>query len=308
MAVAAIDYFMGSTPAEHPAARPGCRDRTRGRWALGIGNYRLVHHRGVRRADARPAARAVAHPLRQPPARRGRRRRAWRAGWASTSNVVFAATFAVGSGLAGLGGALGAEVLGLDPDFPLKFMIYFLIVVDGRRHLRSITGPLSPRCCWASPTWPASTTVPELGGFVDLRRDDRRAGAAAARPVRAGTMRGASAAASLARRARWRVARDRLLAGRVRRVLRAGGKQLLLNEIAILALFALSLDLILGYAGIISLGHAAFFGTGAYAAGIFCKHGDARSDCRPARRHRRRRRARLRSPASWCCAAATSRA
>ncbi len=42
---------------------------------------------------------------------------------------IFAVTFAVGSGLAGLGGALGAEILGLDPSFPLKFMIYFLIVV-----------------------------------------------------------------------------------------------------------------------------------------------------------------------------------
>ena len=44
-------------------------------------------------------------------------------------SMVFAATFAVGSGLAGLGGALGVELLGLDPYFPLKFMIYFLIVV-----------------------------------------------------------------------------------------------------------------------------------------------------------------------------------
>ncbi len=43
--------------------------------------------------------------------------------------LVFAATFVVGSGLAGLGGALGVELLGLDPYFPLKFMIYFLIVV-----------------------------------------------------------------------------------------------------------------------------------------------------------------------------------
>jgi branched-chain amino acid transport system permease protein len=49
-------------------------------------------------------------------------------------------------------------------------------------------------------------------------------------------------------------------------------RHLLLNEIAILGLFALSLDLILGYAGIVSLGHAAFFGTGAYAAGLFAKH------------------------------------
>ena len=48
-------------------------------------------------------------------------------------------------------------------------------------------------------------------------------------------------------------------------------KAALFNEIAILALFAVSLDLILGYAGIVSLGHAAFFGVGAYAAGLFAK-------------------------------------
>ena len=49
------------------------------------------------------------------------------------------------------------------------------------------------------------------------------------------------------------------------------GHSLLLNEIAILALFAVSLDLILGYAGIVSLGHAAFFGIGSYAAALFAK-------------------------------------
>jgi len=47
----------------------------------------------------------------------------------------------------------------------------------------------------------------------------------------------------------------------------------LASQIAITALFALSLDLILGYAGIVSLGHAAFFGTGAYAAGLLSKYG-----------------------------------
>jgi branched-chain amino acid transport system permease protein len=45
-------------------------------------------------------------------------------------------------------------------------------------------------------------------------------------------------------------------------------------QVLILILFALSLDLILGYAGIISLGHAALFGTGAYAAGILSAHGN----------------------------------
>ena len=46
----------------------------------------------------------------------------------------------------------------------------------------------------------------------------------------------------------------------------------LASQIAITALFALSLDLILGYAGIVSLGHAAFFGFGAYTAGLIAKH------------------------------------
>jgi branched-chain amino acid transport system permease protein len=50
-------------------------------------------------------------------------------------------------------------------------------------------------------------------------------------------------------------------------------KHLILTEIAILGLFAVSLDLILGYAGIVSLGHAAFFGFGAYVAGILAKYG-----------------------------------
>ncbi|MEN9770331.1 MAG: hypothetical protein RLZZ180_1961 [Pseudomonadota bacterium] len=50
------------------------------------------------------------------------------------------------------------------------------------------------------------------------------------------------------------------------------GQALIINEIAIVALFALSLDLILGYTGIVSLGHAAFFGLGGYAAGLLAKH------------------------------------
>jgi branched-chain amino acid transport system permease protein len=49
-------------------------------------------------------------------------------------------------------------------------------------------------------------------------------------------------------------------------------RHLVLNEIAILGLFALSLDLVLGFAGIVSLGHAALFGCGAYVAGLFAKH------------------------------------
>ncbi|MEZ5606326.1 MAG: branched-chain amino acid ABC transporter permease [Burkholderiaceae bacterium] len=51
------------------------------------------------------------------------------------------------------------------------------------------------------------------------------------------------------------------------------GNYLLLSQIAITGLFALSLDLIFGYAGVISLGHAAFFGIGAYTVGLLGSHG-----------------------------------
>jgi branched-chain amino acid transport system permease protein len=47
----------------------------------------------------------------------------------------------------------------------------------------------------------------------------------------------------------------------------------LISQIMIIGLFAVSLDLILGYAGIVSLGHAAFFGLGAYTAGLLSVHG-----------------------------------
>jgi branched-chain amino acid transport system permease protein len=50
-------------------------------------------------------------------------------------------------------------------------------------------------------------------------------------------------------------------------------RYLIMTDIVRLGLFALSLDLILGYAGIVSLGHAAFFGVGAYGAGLLALHG-----------------------------------
>jgi branched-chain amino acid transport system permease protein len=81
-----------------------------------------------------------------------------------------------------------------------------------------------------------------------------------------------NAASSLAAGRRWRLWEFVLLGAMVLAWFVLPGKALLLNEVAIVALFALSLDLILGYAGIISLGHAAFFGVGAYSAALFAKH------------------------------------
>jgi branched-chain amino acid transport system permease protein len=81
-----------------------------------------------------------------------------------------------------------------------------------------------------------------------------------------------NAEASLVRRARWRWPEIVFWIVAFGAWFVPSGKHLILNEIAIFGLFAVSLDLILGYAGIISLGHAAFFGLGAYAAGLMCKN------------------------------------
>ena len=78
---------------------------------------------------------------------------------------------------------------------------------------------------------------------------------------------------SLLARARWSWWEVLLWALALASPLLLSSHALIINEIAIVALFALSLDLILGYTGIVSLGHAAFFGMGAYSAALFAKLG-----------------------------------
>ncbi len=80
-------------------------------------------------------------------------------------NLIFALTFAVGSGLAGLGGALGTEILGLDPTFPLKFMIYFLIVVTVGG-TSSMTGPFYASLLLGIADVGGKYYVPAVGPFV----------------------------------------------------------------------------------------------------------------------------------------------
>jgi branched-chain amino acid transport system permease protein len=87
-----------------------------------------------------------------------------------------------------------------------------------------------------------------------------------------GTATVARVGASLGRGHVWRVAEILFWAAALAAFFLFPRQLLILNEIAILALFALSLDLILGYAGIVSLGHAAFLGMGGYAAGLAALH------------------------------------
>ena len=75
------------------------------------------------------------------------------------------------------------------------------------------------------------------------------------------------------RRARWGRGETAFWLIAVASIFVFSDRYLILTEMAWLGLFALSLDLILGYAGIVSLGHAAFFGVGAYCAGLLAVHG-----------------------------------
>jgi branched-chain amino acid transport system permease protein len=80
-------------------------------------------------------------------------------------------------------------------------------------------------------------------------------------------------AAHAQRSARWRPAEIAFWIAAVACAFLFPSRYLIMTDIVRLALFALSLDLILGYAGIVSLGHAAFFGAGAYCAGLLALHG-----------------------------------
>ncbi len=82
-----------------------------------------------------------------------------------------------------------------------------------------------------------------------------------------------SVSAYLARRARWSPLEIAFWIFVFATIWLFPGKYLIMKDTAILALFALSLDLILGYAGIISLGHAAFFGLAGYFSGLIAKYG-----------------------------------
>jgi len=162
MAVAAVDYYVGSTQ-QIMQLPPWLKGRTE-IGSLGMGHYRLF-------IIAVCAALTIALQFVLARTRFGSRLRASvddqrvAAGMGINVNLVFLSTFAFGSGLAGLGGALGAEVLGLDPSFPLKFMIYFLIVV-AVGGTSSITGPLLAALLLGVADVAGKYYIPKMGAFI----------------------------------------------------------------------------------------------------------------------------------------------
>jgi len=166
MAVAAVDYTMGSSQVnvQTPEWLRGRFEFGSGPWALGMGAYRLF-------IVGLCVALALALQALLTRTRFGSRLRAAvddprvAAGLGIPVDRVFLVTFAFGSGLAGLGGALGVDILGLDPSFPFKFMVYFLIVcaVGGTS---SITGPLAAALVLGIADVFGKYYVPKLGAFI----------------------------------------------------------------------------------------------------------------------------------------------
>lgn len=162
MAVAAVDYYVGSTQQimQLPEWLKGRTEIG----SLGMGHYRLF-------IIAVCGVLTVVLQYILSRTRFGSRLRASvddqrvAAGMGINVNMVFLTTFAFGSGLAGLGGALGAEVLGLDPTFPLKFMIYFLIVV-AVGGTSSITGPLLAALLLGIADVAGKYYIPKMGAFI----------------------------------------------------------------------------------------------------------------------------------------------
>jgi len=162
MSVAAVDYVMGSSQqfVQVPAALQGQFDV----YGVGVGRYRLL-------IIVVCGIITLALQLVLMGTRFGSRLRAAvddqrvARGLGINVGAVFGITFAVGSGLAGLGGALGAEILGLDPIFPLRYMIYFLIVVTVGGS-SSITGPFLASILLGIADVAGKYYFPTVGAFV----------------------------------------------------------------------------------------------------------------------------------------------
>ena len=162
MSIAAIDYMMGSQQQII-----GLPEWLRGRFdvmGVGVGRYRLF-------IIAICGVLVVVLELILARTRFGSRLRAAvddprvARGLGIPVGIIFAVTFAAGSGLAGLGGALGAELMGLDPTFPLRFMIYFLIVVTVGG-ASSIAGPFLASLLLGVADVAGKYYFPSIGAFV----------------------------------------------------------------------------------------------------------------------------------------------
>jgi branched-chain amino acid transport system permease protein len=162
MAMAAATYFWG--PSQQPVQLPGFLRGQMRMLGLDLGAYRLFLIALVI-VITLALMWLVAHTRFGAQVRAAVDNQQAAAGMGIHVNRIFALTFALGSGLAGLGGALGIDVLGLDPTFPVKYMVYFLLVVSVGG-AGSIRGTLVAALILGVSDVAGKYYVPEVGAFV----------------------------------------------------------------------------------------------------------------------------------------------
>jgi branched-chain amino acid transport system permease protein len=162
MAVAGATYFFG--PTQQPVVLPAWLRGQVSLFGMDVGAYRLfligvvvlvTIALGLLIERTRFGAQIRASVDNQTAA----------AGLGINVSRVFSLTFALGSGLAGLGGGLGIDVLGLDPTFPIKYMVYFLLVV-AVGGAGTIKGPLLAALILGVFDVAGKYYVPQVGAFV----------------------------------------------------------------------------------------------------------------------------------------------
>ena len=162
MSVAAATFFFG--PTQQPVTLPAWLQGQVSLFGLDVGTYRLfligivvliTIALGLLIERTRFGAQIRASVDNQTAS----------AGLGINVSLVFSLTFALGSGLAGLGGGLGIDVLGLDPTFPIKYMVYFLLVV-AVGGAGTIKGPLLAALILGVFDVAGKYYVPEIGAFV----------------------------------------------------------------------------------------------------------------------------------------------
>ncbi len=162
VAMASVDYFMGANPQNIvlPASLQGRIDLL----GASVGIYRLF-------VIVTCGLLAIALQYALIRTRFGSRLRAAvddgrvARGLGIDVAQIFTITFAIGSGLAGLGGALGTGILSIDPSFPLKYMILFLVVISVGG-TSTITGPFFASILLGVADVTGKYFIPSIGGFI----------------------------------------------------------------------------------------------------------------------------------------------
>ncbi len=162
VAMASVDYFMGANPQNIvlPASLQGRIDLL----GASVGIYRLF-------VIVTCGLLAIALQYALIRTRFGSRLRAAvddgrvARGLGIDVAQIFTITFAIGSGLAGLGGALGTGILSIDPSFPFKYMILFLVVISVGG-TSTITGPFFASILLGVADVTGKYFIPSIGGFI----------------------------------------------------------------------------------------------------------------------------------------------